>query len=184
MKAYFESYLPTPPPEELFQIDVLLFDEDDDSTRTKFYFNGEFKGYGVEDEHRDIKVKGETRVDNGLYEGGFRYSPKFSRHYYRDDEGEIIKARKRTTEALKKRFHTEHELFWVKDTPRHEFILWHWGNKDDNTDGCYCVGSSLHLFNDGQRGVGASRAKYEEIYPLLWRSGFLHKKSIRVNYNR
>lgn len=170
--------------DDQFIIDVKLFDEDADSTRSKFYFNGELMGYGIEDEYREVKVKGETRIPNGTYIIGFRHSPKFSGSYYRDGDGNIIRASKRNTEALKKRFHSEHELIWVLDVPGFEYILWHWGNYESNTDGCYLVGSSLFVDSKRGRAVGGSRDKYEEIYPIIWRAYHKEQKDIIVNYDR
>lgn len=151
------------------KVEVLLFDQDSDTTRSRFFFDGEFKGYGVEDEYRKVKVHGETRIPNGEYQLSSRFSPKFSKAYYMDDNYNIIRASLRITEALKKRYHTMHEMIWVLDVQSFEYVLWHWGNTDDNTDGCYCVGSGLGVFN-GQKGVTASRDKYEEIYPELMRA--------------
>lgn len=165
-------------------IDVELYDQDADSTRSKFYFNGEFKGYGLEDEYREEKVYGETRIPNGSYEIGFRYSPKFSHQYYRDSEGNLIHYKKRNTKELEKKYSTAHELIWVKDVPGFEFILWHWGSYEKDTHGCYLVGSTL--FDDSKPGlsVGGSRKKYEEIYPIVWRAFHKEDKRVRVNYNR
>lgn len=141
-----------------------------DCTLSKFISDdGLISGVGVEDEKRSVKVKGETRIDAGIYDLDLRYSPKFSKEYFRDDNGNIILASKRTTEELKKRYHTPHELIWVKDVHDFEFILLHWGNSDDDTDGCYIVGSTFGKIH-GQNGVLNSRNKYIEIYPVIWRA--------------
>lgn len=140
-----------------------------DWTLSKFYFDGKEMGVGVEDEKRDIKVKGETRVDAGLYNLDLRVSPKFSHAYYRDDEGELIHATERVSPELKARYHTQHEMIWVRNTPRHEYVLVHWGNSDDDTDGCYVVGCVFGKIGS-QKAVLNSRKKYTEIYPILWRS--------------
>lgn len=138
-----------------------------DWTLSRFYFDGIEKGVGVEDEHRDVKVKGETCIADDTYIMGLRDSPKFSHHFYRDDHGNIIEASMRVTEDNKKKFHTPHEMLWVMDVPLFEYILWHWGNDDDDTDGCYCVGSIFGTISK-QKGVLASKMKYKEIYPILW----------------
>jgi len=106
-------------------------------------------------------------------------SPRFSKEYFRDDNGNIILASKRTTDELKKRYHTPHELIWVKEVPRFEFILWHWGNTDDDTDGCYVVGSVVGNIN-GQGAVLNSRQKYMEIYPVIWRA--IKAGKVQVEY--
>lgn len=142
------------------QIIVHRYPSEADWTLSEFTINGELHGYGVEDEHRDAKVKGETRIPNGLYELDLRHSPKFSRHYFVDGHGYLNKTRT-------DRFTQEHQLIWVKDVPNFQFVLWHWGNTDDDTDGCYIVGSSFHTFN-GKKGVSGSRVKYTQIYPLIW----------------
>lgn len=163
------------------EVRVEKVDETDDLTRSKFYFNGELKGFGVEDEYRETKVHGETRIPDGTYDMDLRYSPKFSNSYFRDNQGNIIRSSKRNTEKLKKLYHTPHELIWVKEVPGFEYILWHWGNTDDDTHGCYLVGSSLTVIK-GQLGVGASRAKYEEIYPILWKA--IKTEKVIVTYER
>lgn len=160
-------------------IEVVRQKSKPDWTRSSFYFDGLAAGVGIEDEKRAVKIKGETRIDNGVYVMGLRFSPKFSGSYYRDDAGEIIRANKRTTEALKRRYHTTHELIWVKDVPNFEYILWHWGNTDDQTNGCYLVGSSFGMLGD-QEGIYSSRKKYEEIYPEIWRS--IRKGTVYVHY--
>ncbi len=128
-----------------------------------------FKGVGVEDEKRDEKVKGETRIANGIYPLSLRVSPKFSKEYYCDDDGNLIWHKHRTTVELQKRYHAPHELIWVMDVPGFDYILLHWGNTDDDTEGCYIVGSAFGKIN-GQNGVVASRKKYVEIYPIIWRA--------------
>jgi len=160
-------------------VEVVRQKSQPDWTLSTFYFDGKKAGVGVEDEKRAEKVSGETRVDNGVYELALRFSPKFSGSYYRDDEGNIIKANKRGTEDLKRKYHTSHELIWVLDTPRHEYILWHWGNTDDQTNGCYLVGSTFGRLGN-QDGVYSSRDKYEEIYPIMWRA--IKKSVVYVNY--
>lgn len=151
-----------------------------DCTLSKFFSDdGLVTGFGVEDEKRDVKVKGETRIPAGLYDLDLRISPRFSKEYYRDANGNLIAASKRTTDDLKKKYPYEHELIWVKNVPGFEFILWHWGNTDDDTDGCYIVGSSFAKIN-GQDGVAGSRLKYTEIYPVIWRA--IHAGKVQVEY--
>lgn len=141
-----------------------------DWTLSKFYsLSKDVSGVGVEDEKREVKVKGETRIDNGTYQLGLRVSPKFSKEYYRDDDGNLIAAKDRITVEQMRKYHTQHEMIWVLNVPNFDFILWHWGNTDDHTDGCYCVGTTYAPFGV-QKGVSGSRAKYMEIYPKIWKA--------------
>jgi hypothetical protein len=143
------------------QVIVLRYPSEPDWTLSEFMINGQRLGCGVEDEDRSQKVHGETRVPNGLYELDLRHSPKFSKHYFVDDKGFISP----TKDA---RFTKEHPVIWVKDVPNFLWVLWHWGNTDDDTDGCYIVGSNFYTFN-GQKGVSGSRVKYTQVYPLIWK---------------
>jgi hypothetical protein len=98
----------------------------------------------LEDEKRDIKVKGETRIPEGRYkitlrkEGGFheRYAKKF---------GSLHKG-----------------MLWVRNVPNFEYILIHMGNTDKHTDGCILVGNSLK-----KNFLGESEVAYREIYPEI-----------------
>lgn len=145
---------------------VERFPYEPDWTLSEFYIDGIKRGVGVEDEHRDQKVRGETRIDNGIYPLEFRHSPKFSKKFFCDDAGYL-------SERQDKRFKDAHQLIWIKDTPRHDLCLIHWGNTDDDTEGCYVVGSSFATFNK-QKGVSASKIKYLEIYPII----FQHMKRL------
>lgn len=133
-----------------------------DWTLSKFEIITGIKGFGVEDEKRQVKVKGETCIPVGIYELDLRYSPKFSKSYFVDKDGIL-------SQVKNARFNKEHEMIWVKNVTNFEYVLIHWGNTDDDTDGCYIVGSTLGTFN-GQKGVGGSRNKYTQIYPVLWKA--------------
>ncbi len=154
---------------EVNKITVLRSPSKQDWTLSTFYFDGAKKGVGVEDEKREIKKHGETRIPNNIYNVSLRISPKFSKEYYRDDEGNLILSKDRKTPEQIARYNTAHEMIWVLNVDGFEFILWHWGNTDKDTDGCYIVGSVFGSSN-GREGVLNSRKKYTEIYPIIWRS--------------
>lgn len=154
------------------QVVVEHFPSQPDYTLSEFFINEVKRGVGVEDEPRTEKVKGETRIDNGIYPLDMRYSPKFSKCFYRDDKGYL-------NPTQTKRFTTPHELIWVKETPRHEYVLWHWGNSESDSSGCYIVGSyfgNVETKKGIQRGVLASKMKYLEIYPMLFQMITLNKQ--------
>ena len=152
-----------------------------DWTLSKFFSDdGLVTGVGVEDEMRAVKVKGETCIPNGIYDLDLRHSPKFSESYYRDGNGNIISSKDRHSSAdLQNKYKYPHELIWVKNVPNFEFVLWHWGNTDDDTEGCYIVGSSIGKIKE-QDGVLNSRNKYVEIYPIIWRA--INGGKVQVEY--
>ena len=109
-----------------------------------------FLAYTLEDEQRDVKVWGETRIPAGTYklklrtEGGFhsRYVGKY---------GAMHKG-----------------MIWVQDVPGFEYILWHTGNTDEHTAGCLIVGNTQtnnRIAKDGF--IGSSVDAYKFVYPRV-----------------
>ena len=109
-----------------------------------------FLAYTLEDEQRDKKVYGETRIPNGTYELGLRkvggYNEKYS-----------------------KRFSDIHiGMLHVLNVPGFEYILIHCGNTDEHTAGCLLVGDSQEnnqITKDGF--IGKSTQAYKRIYPKI-----------------
>jgi hypothetical protein len=110
-----------------------------------------FLAYTLEDEQRDVKVWGETRIPAGTYklklrkEGGFhtRYLGKY---------GDI--------------FHKG--MIHVQDVPGFEYILWHTGNTDEHTAGCLILGNTQtnnRIAKDGF--IGSSVDAYKFVYPRV-----------------
>jgi len=91
----------------------------DKSTIGKLYINGEFFCYTLEDVDRhleiypDVKVYGKTAIPRGSYVVTYRYSPHFAM-----------------------------TLPYINDVPGFEYVMFHWGNKPEDTDGCILVGDS------------------------------------------
>ena len=109
-----------------------------------------FLAYTLEDEQRDDKVFGETRIPNGTYELGLRkvggYHAKYS-----------------------KRFDDIHiGMLHVLDVPNFEYILIHCGNTDEHTAGCLLVGDSQENNQITTNGfIGKSTQAYKRIYPRI-----------------
>lgn len=135
-------------------LEVLRISSQKDSTSGVLFdvVNGKrnFLCYTLEDEQRDVKVWGETRIPAGKYqlslrkEGGFhsRYQAKY---------GDMHKG-----------------MIHVNDVPGFEYILWHTGNTDENTAGCLLLGntqSSNLVQKDGF--VGSSVNAYKDVYPYV-----------------
>ena len=109
-----------------------------------------FLAYTLEDEQRDDKVFGETRIPNGTYELGLRkvggYHAKYS-----------------------KRFDDIHiGMLHVLNVPNFEYILIHCGNTDEHTAGCLLVGDSQENNQITTNGfIGKSTQAYKRIYPRI-----------------
>ena len=134
------------------QLEVLRFSSQSDSTNgILFDVTGgkrRFLCYTLEDEYRDEKKFGETRIPEGTYKLGLRkvggYHTKYS-----------------------KRFSDIHiGMLHVLDVPNFEYILIHCGNTDEHTAGCLLVGDSQEnnqITKDGF--IGKSTQAYKRIYP-------------------
>jgi len=121
----------------------LLF-EIDNNKRT-------FLAYTLEDEQRDVKVWGETRIPAGTYklklreEGGFhnKYLNKYGKPFHKG-------------------------MIHVQDVPGFEYILWHTGNTDEHTAGCLIMGNTQtnnRIAKDGF--IGSSVDAYKFVYPRV-----------------
>ena len=136
------------------KLEVIRFSSQKDSTNGILFEVVEgkrnFLCYTLEDEHREEKVFGETRVPSGTYEitlrtvGGFhsRYTKKY---------GEMHKG-----------------MLWVRNVPGFEYILIHTGNTDEHTAGCLLLGDSQQnnsIKSDGF--IGSSVQAYKRVYPKV-----------------
>lgn len=119
-----------------------------DSTLGALFINGYFKCFTLEDEHREVKVKHETRIPKGRYEIKFRTVGGFHARY-------------------QSRYGDAHlGMLELQDVPNFQYILIHAGNTDDDTSGCLLVGMDV-IQNDKSHTIGKSRKAYELIYPEI-----------------
>jgi len=136
------------------KLEVLRFSSQKDSTNGVLFNvteGREFLCYTLEDEYRNEKIKGETRIPAGTYKitlrtvGGFhgRYEKKY---------GEMHKG-----------------MLWVRDVPNFEYILIHTGNTDEHTAGCLLVGDTQqqNITKSKSGFIGASVDAYKRIYPSI-----------------
>lgn len=134
---------------------VLRFSSQEDSTHGLLFEKIDGMGlsflcYTLEDEHRALKVKGETRIPCGIYNINFRKEGGFHEKY-------------------KKRFNGIHKgMLQVMDVPNFDYILLHCGNDDSHTAGCLLLGDSQEnntIIKDGF--IGKSTNAYKRVYPEL-----------------
>ncbi len=99
----------------------------------------------LEDEQRELKISGETRIPAGRYEIKPR---KYGRFY----------------QAYKKRWDHKY-VFELKDVPNFTDILIHTGVHEGHTAGCLLTGGCLEL--DPQPQLRESRNSYNKLYLRL-----------------
>ena len=135
------------------KLEVLRFSSDSDSTLGALFDitdKRKFLCFTLEDEFREVKISGETRIPAGTYnitlrtEGGFnqRYNDKFGTDFNKG-------------------------MLWVRDVPGFEYILIHIGNTDDDTAGCLLVGDTQTQNITKNGFIGSSTDAYTRIYPPI-----------------
>ena len=135
------------------KLEVLRFSSENDSTNGLLFDvtdGRRFLCYTLEDEHRDVKKYGETRVPAGEYRITLRTVGGFHGRY------------------LKKYGEMHKGALWVRDVPNFEYILIHTGNTDEHTAGCLLLGNSQQTnFGDSNGFVGSSVDAYKRVYPPI-----------------
>ena len=110
-----------------------------------------FLSYTLEDEYRDEKVSGKTRVPAGTYNITLRTEGGMYQNY---------------TERFGSDFNKG--MLWVRDVPGFEYILIHIGNTAEDTSGCLLVGDSQNNNQITDYGfIGSSTNNYKRIYPPI-----------------
>ena len=150
------------------ELEVLRFSSQKDSTNgLLFNITGgkrTFVCYTLEDEHRDKKVKHETRIPQGTYQiklrtwGGFH--TKYSRRFAYVHVG----------------------MLEITNVPNFTDILIHGGNTDEDTSGCLLVGNSQKNNIQASNGfVGESIEAYLELYKQV-KEALLRKESVTIKF--
>lgn len=136
------------------KLQVLRFSSQADCTHGLLFeltdIGKKFLCYTLEDEHRALKVQGETRIPAGTYNIELRKEGGFHNRY------------------IKKYGSLHNGMLHVINVPGFEYILIHTGNTDEHTAGCLIVGDSQEnnvIVRDGF--VGKSVNAYKRIYPPI-----------------
>ena len=134
------------------------FKSNNDVTLGKLLIDGIFECYTLEDEYRENKVFGETRIPSGKYEITLRKEGGFHDRYL-------------------KRFPVFHVgMLWVRNVPGFEYILIHCGNTDKDTNGCLLLGEKI----DGWTLLNSTSA-YEKAYKQI-AAALLNKEKVIIEY--
>ena len=129
-------------------IEVDRFISDADTTISRVSVDGAFVCFGLEDEYREEKLVGETRIPAGRYHIGLRTEGGFHQRY-------------------QVRFPEFHQgMLHILNVPGFEWILIHCGNTDEDTKGCLLVGSQANT-TPGNMCIVSSTEAYRRFYPLV-----------------
>ena len=136
------------------KLKVLRFSSQEDSTSGLLFLEEDGKSkflcYTLEDEYRETKIKGETRIPTGTYEIILRKHGGFHKKY-------------------SKRFSDIHRgMLHITNVPGFDYILLHCGNTDEHTAGCLLVGDTQSNNIINKNGfIGQSSQCYKRIYPPI-----------------
>ena len=117
------------------------------ATAGELYIDGTFFSYTLEDEHRDKKVAGETRIPSGTYDVDF--NPNVTK----------------LTQKYRNRFEWFSYHIHIKDVPNFQGIYIHVGNYETQTEGCVLLGDMV-TYGKTLSVLQSVRA-YKRFYPIV-----------------
>jgi hypothetical protein len=112
-----------------------------ESTLGALSIDGNFCCFSIEDERREVKVAGETRIPAGTYTLALRTEGKLHEKYAG-------------------KFPEHRGMLWLQDVPGFEWIYIHVGNEESQTDGCILVGDTAFA----RGALGESINAYRRLY--------------------
>lgn len=140
-------------------IRVDRFISDHDTTVSRVLVNERHVCFGLEDEYREHKVAGETRIPAGIYDIRLRKTGGFHNRY-------------------SKRFPTFHRgMLQVMNVPDYEYVLIHCGNTDEDTSGCLLLGNGAYT-GPGNMSLLSSANAYAQFYPLVYDAALTNRLTI------
>jgi hypothetical protein len=148
-------------------LEVLRFSSLEDSTNGLLFDiteGREFLCYTLEDEFREEKKYGETRIPDGTYKIKLRTVGGFHGRY-------------------SKRFKDIHKgMLQIMDVENFEYILIHCGNTDEHTDGCLLLGDTQTNNVVASNGfVGKSTQAYSRVYPKI-ANALINDEEVEIIY--
>ena len=128
------------------KVQLLRFCPSSESTLGQIYIDTKPECFSLEDEYREVKVKGETRIPAGTYEVKFNESITPLTEKYRAKYAWFT-------------YHLE-----IQNVKNFKNVYLHVGNIDDHTEACILLGDSLtnNQYQDGF--LGNSRQAFKRFY--------------------
>ena len=121
-----------------------------DDTLGLWFVNDKFQCYILEDEYRNKKVYGQTRIPEGTYEIKLRTVGGFHQRYLKKFGPEFHKG-----------------MLHLQRVPNFKYVLVHIGNDEDDTDACLLPGDEVSQNVNKNGYLGSSTKAYKRIYPPI-----------------
>ena len=130
-------------------LQLLRFCPSKESTLGQMYIDTKPECFTLEDEYREVKVKGETRIPSGTYEVKFN---------------ETITP---LTEKYRAKYHWFTYHLEIQNVKNFKNVYIHIGNTDDHTEACVLLGDTLtnNQYQDGF--LGHSTQAFERFYKKI-----------------
>lgn len=116
-----------------------------DSTLGTLHLDEAFECFTLEDEAREVKIPGETRIPHGVYRVEFREE----------------------LTPLTRKYRKKYQWFtWhleLQEVPGFKYVYIHIGNNSDNTNGCLLVGFGAQV-TEGEFTISSSALAFRELY--------------------
>jgi hypothetical protein len=140
-------------------IKLLRYGHNFDSSGGALITDGVFHCHIAEDEPREIKVPGETRIPAGNYEIKLRDTGNMHDRY-----------------QLTYPWHRG--MLWLQDVPNFEWIYIHPGNVESQTDGCILCGYTA--FSRNGFALGRAEAAYKDLCLKVY-AAFDRGEQVHIN---
>ncbi len=127
-------------------INVDRITSNDDATLGVLRVNGIFSCFTLEDEPREEKIAGETRIPSGKYKVRLKRTGSMHIRY-------------------RQKFHFHQGMLHLQDVRGFTDILIHIGNTDDDTAGCLLVGAGCDTYK--KLFVSSSTLAYARFYKAV-----------------
>jgi len=126
------------------KLELKRFHHGEEDTLGLLFVDGVFYCFVLEDEFRAPKLYAETRIPEGAYPLGLRYSPSHSMRY-------------------------GHDMIFLRAVPGFSpnSILIHKGNTEKDTAGCLLVGMTVQFNPDWTSMILRSGEAYDRLYPIV-----------------
>ena len=147
-----------------------LYDNGSDTLGILYYFdiNDSLRYvFTLEDEYREIKKYGETRIPAGQYQIKLRTEGGFYNRYCNHKNLTIRKLTK------------EYGMLEIIGIPNYKYVLIHIGNDEDDTAGCVLIGNEAKNNSIGRGAIFSSTLAYVSLVSSIYRA--VERKDVFIN---
>lgn len=126
------------------------FSDDGDSTLGGLYIDSKLFAFTLEDEFREVKKKGETRIPAGVYKLGIKKSVTPLTEKYRNKYSWF-------------KYHIE-----ILNVAEFQNVYIHIGNYETHTDGCVLLGSGAEIRDEKSEIISKSTERFKKFYNIIY----------------